>query len=261
MFVLKSFTHLLVTTIIIPPGVPVAPLEPIHAPEQSTETTVWEEIQADAQNFTITGTANIEPLERGKYSATTIEEVQAIQTARAKAEAAAKEAAEKAAAEAAEKAEQQLNRTAVSNVTYSQTNPECSTTYCWPVNNFTYNPEINSFRPPERPTHKGFDFMAPALTPIYAAVGGTVTLSSDHHYDFGAAVVVTSVVDGQQVQMTYAHMTYGTQKVQAGDTVQAGQILGQVGMTGAATANHLHLEVRVNGTPVDPYGWLQQHAG
>uniref|UniRef100_UPI0005630F5A LLM class flavin-dependent oxidoreductase n=1 Tax=Microbacterium sp. B19 TaxID=96765 RepID=UPI0005630F5A len=54
---------------------------------------------------------------------------------------------------------------------------------------------------------------------------------------------------------------YGSRQVQAGDTVAAGQLIGLVGSTGSSTANHLHFEVHINGSVVDPYAWLQQNAG
>jgi murein DD-endopeptidase MepM/ murein hydrolase activator NlpD len=44
--------------------------------------------------------------------------------------------------------------------------------------------------------------------------------------------------------------------VRAGDPVTKGQLIGAVGCTGLCTGAHLHFEVRVNGTPVDPFGWL-----
>jgi murein DD-endopeptidase MepM/ murein hydrolase activator NlpD len=69
--------------------------------------------------------------------------------------------------------------------------------------------------------------------------------------------VIDHVINGQAVSTLYPHMTYGTRAVQVGQKVSAGQIIGQVGSTGRSTANHLHLEVKINGSLVDPMAWLR----
>ena len=60
------------------------------------------------------------------------------------------------------------------------------------------------------------------------------------------------------LQLWYAHQS--AQRVQAGDVVRAGQVIGAVGATGNTTGPHLHLEVRIKGTPIDPQVWLR-HQG
>ena len=49
--------------------------------------------------------------------------------------------------------------------------------------------------------------------------------------------------------------------VNSGQTVVAGQMIGRVGSTGSSTANHLHFEVHINGSVVDPWAWLVANAG
>lgn len=109
-------------------------------------------------------------------------------------------------------------------------------------------------------THDGVDMLDPAGTPIFSVAAGTVSTSSENYYGYGVAVVIEHTINGQHVQTTYGHMTYGSRAVQAGDTVQAGQLIGLVGSTGRSTANHLHIEVRVNGALVDPLAWLRANA-
>ena len=56
-------------------------------------------------------------------------------------------------------------------------------------------------------------------------------------------------------------MIPGSVLVSVGQAVKVTQIVGQVGNTGASTGAHLHFEVHVNGVAVDPFAWLNEHAG
>lgn len=105
------------------------------------------------------------------------------------------------------------------------------------------------------PIHWGIDWGAPAGTPIYAAHDGTVTWSGWDHSYYGG---------GWQIQITngeyatwYLHMQ-AQSPVSVGTRVKRGQLIGYVGSTGASTGPHLHLELHVNGTPVDPAPYFQQ---
>ena len=102
--------------------------------------------------------------------------------------------------------------------------------------------------------HTGIDIPASKNTPIYAAKSGVVTTSvygSGSSWSYGNYVVV-SHSDGTST--LYAHMN--SRAVSKGQTVSQGQVVGYVGTTGRSTGNHLHFEVRVNGTRKDPVNYF-----
>ena len=98
--------------------------------------------------------------------------------------------------------------------------------------------------------HKGRDYATGAGSPIYAAASGTVTTVS-YNVARGNYVVINH---GNGLSTLYQHCsaTY----VSAGQSVSAGQNIAAVGTTGYSTGPHLHFEVWVNGTPVDPRLYL-----
>ena len=59
---------------------------------------------------------------------------------------------------------------------------------------------------------------------------------------------------GRSISTCYGHQS--KLLVSVGQYVSQGQVIGRVGMTGAATGPHLHFEVRVNGSPTQPLNWL-----
>jgi len=109
--------------------------------------------------------------------------------------------------------------------------------------------------------HQGVDF-APGLgAPIQAIADGVVREAVNSDTGLGVHLVIDHVIDGQLVTSVYGHQLPGSLRVKAGDPVKVGQQLGQVGNTGASTGPHLHLEIRMaDGTAVDPFAWLQEHA-
>jgi murein DD-endopeptidase MepM/ murein hydrolase activator NlpD len=107
--------------------------------------------------------------------------------------------------------------------------------------------------------HEGLDFIPGVGTPIGAIAPGTVTYAA-YDSNFGYHVIVDHNINGQKVQSVYAHMIAGSIKVVVGQQVTVTQELGEVGNTGHSTGAHLHLEVHLDGTPVDPFAWLKANA-
>lgn len=104
--------------------------------------------------------------------------------------------------------------------------------------------------------HQGVDFLPGYGTAIHAVADGVV-IQSAADGGLGQHVIVEHQINGAMVQTTYGHMIFGSQTVSVGDTVTMGQIIGDVGDTGASTGPHLHLEIRPEGgEAVEPLGWL-----
>ncbi len=99
--------------------------------------------------------------------------------------------------------------------------------------------------------HYGLDFAAPAGTPIYASAGGKVIYSGYNNGGYGKLIIIDH---GNGYQTYYAHCS--SLYVNVGESVSQGQNIAGVGTTGNSTGNHLHFEVRVGGTPVNPYGYV-----
>lgn len=98
--------------------------------------------------------------------------------------------------------------------------------------------------------HKGRDYAAGAGSPIYAAASGTVTTVAYN----GARGNYLVINHGNGLSTLYQHCS--EIYVGSGQSVSVGQNIAAVGSTGASTGPHLHFEVWVNGTPVDPRNYL-----
>lgn len=102
--------------------------------------------------------------------------------------------------------------------------------------------------------HTGLDFAAPYGTPIKSVAHGIVTSVG---YE-GAYGNQTTITHSDGTQTTYSHQASST--VSTGEEVNAGDVIGYIGMTGNTTGPHLHFEVLTDPeTPVDPYGVLVEH--
>ncbi len=96
------------------------------------------------------------------------------------------------------------------------------------------------------PGHTGMDIAAPSGTAIYASSGGRVVYSAQNGA-YGAHIIIDH---GNGTSTLYAHCS--ALYVVAGDYVSQGQHIASVGRTGNATGNHLHFEIRMNGSYIDP---------
>jgi murein DD-endopeptidase MepM/ murein hydrolase activator NlpD len=116
----------------------------------------------------------------------------------------------------------------------------------WPVS----GPVVSPFGYRWGRLHAGIDIAVPYGTPIHAAGAGTVVLagwvSGYGNY--------TCIDHGGGMATCYAHQS--SFAVPQGAAVSQGQVIGYVGCTGHCFGPHLHFEVRINGTPVDPLGYL-----
>jgi murein DD-endopeptidase MepM/ murein hydrolase activator NlpD len=104
-----------------------------------------------------------------------------------------------------------------------------------------FHPILEVFR-----AHRGVDLGAPEGTPVKAPAAGHVA-SVGRRLGYG---LVIEMVHSGGVVTRYAHLHSAI--VRAGDDVTMGQPIGAVGESGLATAPHLHFEVWVKGTAVDP---------
>lgn len=99
---------------------------------------------------------------------------------------------------------------------------------------------------PKNP-HHGIDYAAPAGEPILAPAAGEVVLADPDMYFEGGLVVIDH---GMGVMGLFMHMSEVS--VEAGDFVEAGEVVGKVGSTGRSTGPHLHWGLRIRGDYIDP---------
>ncbi len=123
---------------------------------------------------------------------------------------------------------------------------ESSAGFIWPVS----GPVVSGYGMRWGRLHAGLDIAVPAGTGIRAAASGTVALAA---YTDGYGNY-TCIDHGGGVSTCYAHQS--SYAVSSGQSVSQGQVIGSVGCTGSCFGDHLHFEVRVNGSPVDPMGYL-----
>jgi murein DD-endopeptidase MepM/ murein hydrolase activator NlpD len=121
--------------------------------------------------------------------------------------------------------------------------------FIWPVN----GPIVSPFGMRWGRLHAGVDIAVPSGTSIRAAAAGTVAFTQPEASSGGYGNY-TCIAHGGGISTCYAHQSsFG---VSGGQHVSQGQVIGVSGCTGHCLGPHVHFEVRVNGVPVDPLGYL-----
>ena len=105
----------------------------------------------------------------------------------------------------------------------------------------------------DRQVHLGFDLASVQQAPVLASNAGVIVFA-DFLGIYGNCVIIDH---GLGVQSLYAHLSSIGTKV--GDTVTKGQELGRTGATGLAGGDHLHFTILLQGVPVNPVEWWDQH--
>jgi murein DD-endopeptidase MepM/ murein hydrolase activator NlpD len=98
--------------------------------------------------------------------------------------------------------------------------------------------------------HQGVDIAAAAGQPVYAAADGLVMLAAPTS-GYGEAIYLAH---GFGISTRYGHLS--EIDVHPGQRVRRGDLIGRVGSTGRSTGSHLHYEVRLDGTPVNPVAYI-----
>lgn len=109
--------------------------------------------------------------------------------------------------------------------------------------------------------HNGIDLVPGNGAPVQAIADGVVRVSSPYGGGYGVHVKIDHVIDGKRVTSHYAHLQYGSLKFKEGDSISVGDVVGLVGNTGASLGPHLHFEILIDGTWVDPVPFMQKYAG
>jgi murein DD-endopeptidase MepM/ murein hydrolase activator NlpD len=120
-----------------------------------------------------------------------------------------------------------------------------SSGFVWPVSGVV----TSGFGPRWGRMHEGIDIAAPTGTSVRAAAAGQVIIAGSMG-GYGTIIVIDH---GNGISTAYAHLS---SIWVGGGTVSQGQGIGAVGCTGSCTGPHLHFEVRVNGSPVNPLSYL-----
>lgn len=107
--------------------------------------------------------------------------------------------------------------------------------------------------------HAGMDLIPGAGTEILAAASGIVALADSNGSGYGNYVILEHGKNdqGQTIRTVYGHMSHFI--VSKGESVVQGQVIGYVGSTGFSTGPHLHFEVRLNETQVDPMIYFEHY--
>jgi len=107
--------------------------------------------------------------------------------------------------------------------------------------------------------HRGLDMVPGRGTPVYSIADGVVT-GVGQYTTYGYRVEIAHVINGQSVESLYAHLEWDSSPLEVGQEIPVGTFLGTVGSSGLSTGPHLHLEIAIDGIPIDPFAWLTTNA-
>jgi murein DD-endopeptidase MepM/ murein hydrolase activator NlpD len=110
----------------------------------------------------------------------------------------------------------------------------------WPMSKFGLSQRFHA-------GHPGIDLTAPLGTSIFPIAEGVVEWANTDLWGYGKHVLIAHA---DNIKSLYAHLSYINVKV--GDTITRDTQVGEVGSSGWATGNHLHLEIYQDATPVNP---------
>ncbi|MDP9265022.1 MAG: peptidoglycan DD-metalloendopeptidase family protein [Chloroflexota bacterium] len=106
--------------------------------------------------------------------------------------------------------------------------------------------------------HNGMDIAAPMYSPIVAAAAGIVVTVGHPYLASGDAAEVVIIAHGNDLSTLYGHLddVVKLPPVKLGQKVEAGDVIGYVGMSGHTTGPHLHFMTIFNGKPIDPASFI-----
>lgn len=119
--------------------------------------------------------------------------------------------------------------------------------YIWPLQGKI----SRGFKDSATDKHKGIDILAPTGTAVVAAKSGVVIYEGNSIPGYGNLIIIDH---GEDYVTLYGHNSKNL--VEVNQKVKQGENIAQVGMTGRATAPHLHFEIRKSAIAVDPTGYL-----
>ncbi len=123
----------------------------------------------------------------------------------------------------------------------------------WPVHGAVVSQKFRAKKGRYPRRHQGIDLAAQRNTPIYSIAHGRVIYAGHGFTGYGRLVIVEHISGHQSY---YAHLN--RYKVQRGDVVQRGELVGLMGDSGRATGVHLHFEVRKDNIVLNPLDLLPQ---
>ncbi|MGE5188486.1 MAG: LysM peptidoglycan-binding domain-containing M23 family metallopeptidase [Gemmatimonadota bacterium] len=114
----------------------------------------------------------------------------------------------------------------------------------------------SAFGPRNAGFHRGVDILAPEGSDVRASEYGLVLYAGNGLRGYGNVIVLDH---GEGITTLYGHLKEF--RVESGDAVAAGQVIGTVGRTGNATTSHLHFELRLEDEALDPERYVGEEGG